>query len=567
MDDKMIKPFRLVALTVILTMLSAAPTFAQTSCTVAFYLDDAVDLGAISFDVDYDETRVEFVGSNDQVSCASLVPGTLPSFYDDELTGTVNSAIIGFGATFSGPRTLAICDIATGVVPVPADFVVTVTDASDGSGTPVNPLPVLSVSGINCSGTTTTTTTSTSTTTTLAGAPTTTTTTLPGEVCDVTFRLFNFVGLGALQFEADYSQVVGEFLGSGTGVDCTRLVNNALASQSDQDANRLLKVGYISAQGFQGPTDLTVCTFVTPDTGVVPEDFVVTVTDASDPASAPASAFVMASDVTCYLETTTTTTTSTTTTTLAFCGDGVVGGGEECDDGVANSDTDADACRIDCSLPFCGDGVSDSGEECDDGVANSDADGSVCFLDCTVPAVCGDSDAGGSVSAGDALIVLQRAVGQPVVCPKHRCDADGSGVLTASDAQRILKGAVGQDVTLECALDVMIVLEDAADLGSLDLSIDYSAAGDAFLGEGSAALCTNLVGGGVSAVFVNDTSNAVLSVVLTAVGSFAGPVDLAECDFFNRGDVPGTDDFAVQVLAATNAAGDPVSAPQVSIGY
>ena len=41
---------------------------------------------------------------------------------------------------------------------------------------------------------------------------------------------------------------------------------------------------------------------------------------------------------------------------------------EECDNGSSNSDTDADACRMDCSFPSCGDGVKDRGEACDDGL-------------------------------------------------------------------------------------------------------------------------------------------------------------------------------------------------------
>jgi len=49
------------------------------------------------------------------------------------------------------------------------------------------------------------------------------------------------------------------------------------------------------------------------------------------------------------------------------CGDGVVEGAEACDEGAANSDTAADACRTDCRVPGCGDGVPDSGEACDDG--------------------------------------------------------------------------------------------------------------------------------------------------------------------------------------------------------
>jgi cysteine-rich repeat protein len=48
------------------------------------------------------------------------------------------------------------------------------------------------------------------------------------------------------------------------------------------------------------------------------------------------------------------------------CGDGVIEGTEQCDDGDGNSDT-ADACRLDCRPAGCGDGVKDTGEGCDDG--------------------------------------------------------------------------------------------------------------------------------------------------------------------------------------------------------
>ncbi len=48
------------------------------------------------------------------------------------------------------------------------------------------------------------------------------------------------------------------------------------------------------------------------------------------------------------------------------CGNGVVEGGEACDDGADNSDTIPDACRASCVMPACGDGVADSDEACDD---------------------------------------------------------------------------------------------------------------------------------------------------------------------------------------------------------
>ncbi len=72
-----------------------------------------------------------------------------------------------------------------------------------------------------------------------------------------------------------------------------------------------------------------------------------------------------------------------------ICGDGVIDEGEECDDGVDNSDLLPDACRTDCSSPGCGDGVVDAEEECDDGIDNSDLLPDACRTDCT-SARCGD---------------------------------------------------------------------------------------------------------------------------------------------------------------------------------
>lgn len=72
-----------------------------------------------------------------------------------------------------------------------------------------------------------------------------------------------------------------------------------------------------------------------------------------------------------------------------LCGNGTLEGAEECDDGLANSDTEPDACRTNCQLAHCGDGIVDDGEPCDDGVANSDIVPDACREDCGLPA-CGD---------------------------------------------------------------------------------------------------------------------------------------------------------------------------------
>ncbi len=68
------------------------------------------------------------------------------------------------------------------------------------------------------------------------------------------------------------------------------------------------------------------------------------------------------------------------------CGNGIVEGQEECDDGANNSDTAPDACRTDCTFAHCGDGVVDSFEGCDDGNAVSgDGCSAVCIPEVALP--------------------------------------------------------------------------------------------------------------------------------------------------------------------------------------
>ena len=95
------------------------------------------------------------------------------------------------------------------------------------------------------------------------------------------------------------------------------------------------------------------------------------------------------------------------------CGDGVVDGGEQCDDGADNGDTRP--CTSACRVNVCGDGHPLAGTEaCDDGnqVNNDD-----CRDDCTRTPTCGNSklDAGEQCDDGneddrDACILCKKAV-------------------------------------------------------------------------------------------------------------------------------------------------------------
>ncbi len=72
-----------------------------------------------------------------------------------------------------------------------------------------------------------------------------------------------------------------------------------------------------------------------------------------------------------------------------YCGDGVQGGTEECDDGNHISD---DGCDRDCTLPACGngavDGINTGAEECDDGnLVNEDGCDQNCILE-----LCGNGE-------------------------------------------------------------------------------------------------------------------------------------------------------------------------------
>ncbi len=72
------------------------------------------------------------------------------------------------------------------------------------------------------------------------------------------------------------------------------------------------------------------------------------------------------------------------------CGDGTVTAPcEKCDAGPANSDGAPDTCRTTCALPSCGDGVVDGLEDCDDG-NNRGCDGCDAECDLEPGYVCGD---------------------------------------------------------------------------------------------------------------------------------------------------------------------------------
>ena len=104
-----------------------------------------------------------------------------------------------------------------------------------------------------------------------------------------------------------------------------------------------------------------------------------------------------------------------------YCGDGAIGGTEQCDDG---NNTDGDGCTAGCVAEFCGDGVDNNGtaEQCDDGNTN---DTDACNNSCQTN-VCGDDIVNNGEECDDGS--LNGTAGNPcdANCEIHVC---GDGVV------------------------------------------------------------------------------------------------------------------------------------------
>jgi cysteine-rich repeat protein len=128
-----------------------------------------------------------------------------------------------------------------------------------------------------------------------------------------------------------------------------------------------------------------------------------------------------------------------------LCGNGRIDGDEECDEGAANSDAAADACRTTCLDAYCGDGVVDDGEDCDDG---NQRDGDGCDADCLVEdGTCGDGVVAdgedcddGNQNDGDGCdadcLIEEGACGDGVVDTDEECDDGPQNSDTTPDRCR-----------------------------------------------------------------------------------------------------------------------------------
>lgn len=133
--------------------------------------------------------------------------------------------------------------------------------------------------------------------------------TAPTTTYTVSFDLEATQGpLGALQFDVEYrGGGPGGWVGAGGGASCRWIVQAAIHACNDNRGGDLT-CAVVDTGGFTGPIPLLECVFVSRDDSVTPEDFDVTVTDASSPNLEPMDATVSVSSVVARPESTTTTT-------------------------------------------------------------------------------------------------------------------------------------------------------------------------------------------------------------------------------------------------------------------
>jgi len=126
------------------------------------------------------------------------------------------------------------------------------------------------------------------------------------------------------------------------------------------------------------------------------------------------------------------------------CFAGECAGSVDCPGG-ADCDLSTGQCE---APPGCGDGVVQGGEVCDDGEPGWHV-GEKCRSDCTLVS-CGDPDDSGRITAIDAFLVLRGAVGIGA-CDQSVCNVDGTGDrASVVDSLRVLQVAIGHSLELAC---------------------------------------------------------------------------------------------------------------------
>ena len=109
---------------------------------------------------------------------------------------------------------------------------------------------------------------------------------------------------------------------------------------------------------------------------------------------------------------------------------------------------------------------------------------------------------------------------------------------------------------------VTISVDDAVELGSLQIDVDYAAAPGEFRGSGSDVVCQALPAGVFSAFNDIDVDRE-LKFSMISLGGFSGPLDVVVCTFDPVGPVSASA-FGLTVVDSSNTNNEPVPFPAVS---
>ncbi|MEZ4381974.1 MAG: hypothetical protein R3A79_11555 [Nannocystaceae bacterium] len=226
----------------------------------------------------------------------------------------------------------------------------------------------------------------------------------------------------------------------------------------------------------------------------------------------------------------------------AVCGDGVVGGAEECDDGANNADEGA--CTSACKAAVCGDGLVHAGTEaCDDGVNDGSYDGCVAGCGALGPR-CGDGVTNGPEACDDGDDVQGNGCNVD-------CRESGSEVWTETYTGRDAGDALAHGVAVDHDGNVIVVGEQFVVGQGANMWIGkFTAAGELLWSQ-------TLVGNGSSA----DIARAVAvdsSGDYVVVGELA--VDGEGGNFWVRKMDPGGEEIWTDVYNGPSDLGDSANA-------
>lgn len=119
-------------------------------CELTLQVSSTATISSLDWRLDYQSAPGEFVGSAGKVACKNLRPGSMTSFNDIESQRSIRGGIVNL-AGFETPADIARCRfLPISDEPLAADFTMSVIQATDPEGVPLDPLPKMKISQIAC---------------------------------------------------------------------------------------------------------------------------------------------------------------------------------------------------------------------------------------------------------------------------------------------------------------------------------------------------------------------------------------------------------------------------------